>query len=160
MCGKTKLMKCLIFRCLATSLIIFPLQGSPEPIAVSACCPAVNLEVLFSRFWRLCKILVCTSPIVRNSKHLLTIAHGNGIFPIWKNIFYLIILNQILTRFVMQVPTSWIGAYHMFFLSLFPPKIYLFSHLQLFICCYLSQPLAFPPFCSVVASQFELLCLD
>lgn len=61
----------------------------------------------------------------------------------------------------MQVPTPWIGAY---LLSVFLPKIYLFSWfawlpLQLLMCRSLSQPLAFPPFCSVVTLQFQFLYL-
>lgn len=109
------------------------------------CFLACSESFLFSLFWRLCKILACTGPIVRNSKHLLTVAYGNGIFPIWKNIFYLIILNQILTRFVILPELGLITC--SFFLFSYPRFIYFHICLITFAASHLllSLPTSFIP---------------
>lgn len=64
----------------------------------------------------------------------------------------------------MQVFAPWIQAYHEFFpyfLSSCPRQFYFHILSIPFAACnliYPFQPLAYPPFCSVIASQFEYLC--
>lgn len=96
---------------------------------------------LFSLFWRLCKILACTGPIVRNSKHLLTVAYGNGIFPKWKNIFLFDYFKPDSNKICHASPYSlnW-GLSHVLSFS-FPRFIYFHICLTTFAASHLSLSL-------------------
>ena len=161
-CVSVQIVKCglKLLKCLKMSVnfrIIFDVQVSPEPAAVYVFASLQWILSFCSVSSAVCvKNIASTGPIMRNLTHLLTVA--------WEIFLYCIILYQILTSFAMQVPAPRMGAYHSFFpccLSSCPRCFYLHVSPIPFAAChlmYLFQPLAFPPFCSVIASQFEFLC--